>query len=95
MVKHLKKKWNVNGWRMLIILIVFALSGSTTAFLGRRLIGYLDIEMVVVETIVYFILISVIWPFTILIISIPFGQFGFFRNYISRIGNRLFTRKKN
>jgi hypothetical protein len=94
MFNRLQKKWKVNGWRLLLILITFALGGSITGFVGRRLMSFLEIEMVVLYIIVYILLITVLWPLAVLIVSIPFGQFFFFRNYILRLVNRLFNRKK-
>jgi hypothetical protein len=94
MFNRLQKKWKVNGWQVLIILIIFALGGSVTGLIGRRLMHFLEIEMVLLYIIVYILLITIIWPFAVLIVSIPFGQFPFFKKYISRMGNRLFNRKK-
>ena len=79
---------------MLLILVTFALGGSVTGFAGRRLMSFLEIEIAILYFIIYVLLITILWPLTVLLISIPFGQFYFFRNYILRIGNRLFNRKK-
>jgi len=95
MFKRLQKKWKVKGWQVLIILIIFALGGSLTGYVGRRLMKVFEIEAIALYIIIYVLLISIIWPFAVLLVSIPFGQFSFFRNYILRIGNRLFTRQKN
>jgi len=95
MFERLQKKWKVKGWQVLIILIIFALGGSLTGYVGRRLMKVFEIEAIALYIIIYVLLISIIWPFAVLLVSIPFGQFSFFRNYILRIGNRLFTRKKN
>jgi len=95
MFDRLQKKWNVNGWQLLVILFIFALGGSVTGFVGRRLLSFFDIEVLVLDILVYFLLITIIWPLAVLAVSIPFGQFPFFKRYISRIGNRLFSKKKN
>lgn len=79
---------------MLLILLIFALGGSVTGFVGKRLMSVFEIEIAVLNIIVYLLLITIIWPVAVLVVSIPFGQFSFFRNYIVRIGNRLFIRKK-
>jgi hypothetical protein len=94
MFDKLQKKWKVSGWQVFVMLIIFALGGSITGFVGRRLMSAFEIEMAVLYVIVYILLITIIWPVAVLIVSIPFGQFSFFRNYIVRIGNRLFIRKK-
>jgi hypothetical protein len=95
MFNELQKKWKVKGWQVLLILVIFALGGSLTGYVGKRLMNIFDIEMLVLYIIVYILLISIIWPVAVLIVSLPFGQFSFFRSYIVRIGNRLFIRKKN
>jgi hypothetical protein len=39
--------------------------------------------------VVYIILMTLLWPLMVLIVSIPFGQFNFFRNYIRKLGEKL------
>ena len=95
MFEGLQKKWKVNGWQVFIILVIFALGGSLTGFAGRKLMGLLEIELVALYIIVYLLLVTVIWPAAVLIVSIPFGQFSFFREYILRIGSKLFNRNKS
>lgn len=94
MFNKLQKKWKVSAWQVLAILIIFALGGSITGYAGRKLMSVIEIEMAVLYIIVYVLVITIIWPVAVLIVSIPFGQFSFFRSYIVRIGNRLFIRKK-
>ena len=95
MFERLQKKWNVRGWKILVILIIFAVGGGITGFAGRKLMDLFEIDILILDILVYFIIITIIWPLAVLVISIPFGQFSFFRKYILRIGNRLFNRKKN
>jgi len=95
MFNRLQQKWKMNGRQVLVILITFALGGSLTGFVGKRLMSFLEIEIAVLYILIYILLVTLIWPFAVLIISIPLGQFPFFRKYILKIGNRLFTRRKN
>jgi hypothetical protein len=95
MFNNLQKKWKVSGWQVLVILIIFALGGSLTGFIGRKLMNVFEIEMALLYILIYVLIITIIWPAAVMVVSIPFGQFPFFRNYIVRIGNRLFNRKKN
>lgn len=90
MLEHLKQKWNVNGWRLLIIFITFALGGSACGWLGRNILKALAIENKVLWVTSYIVLVTLLWPICILAISIPLGQFSFFRRYI----RQLFTRKR-
>lgn len=88
MLKHLQQKWNVNGWRLLLILITFALGGSTCGWLGRMLLKSLAIENRAVWIVTYIIVITLLWPLCVLVISIPLGQFAFFRRYLGQLLNR-------
>jgi uncharacterized membrane protein YoaK (UPF0700 family) len=95
MFNNLQKKWKVRGWQLLLILIVFALGGSLTGYIGKKLMSVFEIEILVLYIIIYILIVTLIWPFAVLLVSIPFGQFVFFRRYIAGMGTRLFTRKKN
>jgi hypothetical protein len=95
MFNQLQKKWKVNEWQVFIILIIFALGGSVTGFVGRKLMDVFEIEISILFTIVYLLIITIIWPVAVLIVSIPFGQFSFFRKYVLKIGKRLFNNKKD
>jgi hypothetical protein len=95
MFERLQKKWKVKGWQLFIILIIFALGGSLTGYAGRKLMKIFDIETIALYIIIYVLLVTAIWPFAVLLVSIPFGQFSFFKKYILRMGSRLFSRQKN
>lgn len=79
----------------MLILIIFALGGSLTGLVGRKLMSILEIEILALYLIIYILLVTAIWPFLILLVSVPFGQFSFFRRYIAKMGSKLFSKKKN
>ena len=90
MLKRLKKKWKVGGTQLFLILCVFAITGTTTAFITKQITTWLDLES---SSAWFWILkISVLlfgyWAL-ILLISIPFGQFQFFWKYEKKILQRL------
>ncbi|TMI65159.1 MAG: hypothetical protein E6H07_04355 [Bacteroidetes bacterium] len=89
MFDRLQKKWKVGGLQLILILCTFAIGGSATGFLGKKIMNLLDIGQDWIWGIVYILLISIIWPLAVLIISIPLGQFRFFLKYIRKIGSRL------
>ena len=95
MFDKLQKKWKVGAWQVLIIIIIFALGGSLTGYVGRKLMNIFEIEISVLYIIIYILMVTIIWPVAVLIVSIPFGQLSFFSKYIVRIGHRLSIRKKN
>lgn len=93
-LQRMRLKWNVkNEWQVVIILIIFALGGSLCGFLGKKFLGLLAVENGLGKTVLYILLVTLLWPFCVLLISIPFGQFSFFRSYIARMGRRIAGKK--
>ena len=93
MFEGLQKKWKVSAGRLLLILITFALGGSATGYLGKKLMSLLGIENLWLYVPIYIIVITIIWPLMVIIVSIPFGQFNFFKSYITKLGRRITGRK--
>lgn len=89
MLHRLKEKWQVSWPRFILIFTTFALGGSGCGYLGRKILGLMDIESAAVRIPVYIILVTLLWPFCVLIISIPLSQFVFFRNYLRKMGRRM------
>lgn len=81
----LKKKWKVNNWQLALILCNFALGGSLTGYLGKKIMNLLAIQADWLWTLIYILLITLIWPMAVILLSLPLGQFRFFRNYIGKI----------
>lgn len=49
----------------------------------------LHIENRPLWVVIYIVLITLLWPLSVLMVSIPLGQFAFFREYLLRIGTRI------
>ncbi len=94
MFEKLKARWKVNGINLLLIISTFALGGSLCGWAGRKLLLLTGLEKGIAWVILYIILITLLWPLCVLIISIPLGQFAFFRKYILKIGRKISGRKK-
>lgn len=92
MFKKLKTKWGVGLLRLVIILCVFAIGGSLAGFAARKIMAQTSVEHPIAWTVLYIVVVTVCWPVAVLLVSIPFGQFSFFRHYIARMGQRLFRR---
>ncbi len=90
MFQKLKQKWNVNGTRFFLILCVFAITGTTTAWLTRQVTIWLQLDA---SSFWYWAIKAGILLFgyqaLILLFAIPFGQFSFFWNYEKKILQRL------
>ncbi len=89
MFKQLQQKWKVTGWQLTLVLGTFALGGSLCGYLTRLIIQPLNIENAFLYGTLYFILLTLLWPICVLTISIPLGQFIFFRNYLRKMGSRF------
>ena len=89
MFSKLQEKWKVSGIRLVLILCTFAVGGSVTGWAGKKIMNLLAIEQDWLWAVVYIVLMTVLWPLMVLLISIPFGQFNFFRNYIRKLGEKL------
>jgi formyltetrahydrofolate-dependent phosphoribosylglycinamide formyltransferase len=94
MFERLQQKWKVNGWRLLLILITFAVGGSLCGYLGRLILNQLSISQSVIRIILYIVIVTILWPFCVLLISLLTGQFFFFRSYLEKMGRRLSGRKE-
>lgn len=89
MFEKLRQKWKVSPIRLVLILCTFAIGGSLTGFAAKKLMNVLTIEADWLWAIIYIFLITVIWPIMVIIVSIPFGQFKFFKNYTRKLGEKL------
>ena len=89
MFERLQSKWNVNGTQLFLVLCVFAIGGSATGYFGKIIMTWLSVEKGWLWTITYILIVTLIWPITVLSVSIVFGQFRFFSQYLRRLGNKL------
>jgi hypothetical protein len=89
MLKRFQDKWQVKGWRFFLVILCFALGGSLCGWLGRALMQLLAIENRLVWIILYIIVVTLLWPLSVLAVSLPLGQFSFFKQYIRKIFARL------
>ena len=94
MFTKLKAHWGVNGINLILIIATFALGGSLCGYAGRKILLLLNLEKGVVWIILYIILITLLWPLCVLLISIPLGQFAFFKIYITKIWKKMSGRKR-
>ncbi len=89
MFQRLQQKWGVNGLQVLLILCTFAIGGSLTGYAGKKLMNLLSVEQRWLWVVIYIAIISIIWPFSVLLVSLFFGQYRFFTRYIRKIGSRI------
>ncbi len=93
MLKRLQDKWKVNAWRLLLILVTFAVGGSLTGLLGKKVMSLLSITTPWFYIPIYIIIVTLIWPFMVLAVSVPLGQFRFFVAYLKKMAGRFRRRR--
>jgi hypothetical protein len=89
MFEKLRQKWKVNVLQLVLILCTFAIGGSLTGYAAKKIMNILSVQADWLWTIIYILLVTIIWPVMVLLISLPFGQFRFFYNYTRKLGQRM------
>ena len=89
MFEQLQKKWKVGALQLGLIIGTFAIGGSATGLVAKKIMNALSVQQDWLWAIIYILLITIIWPLAVLIVSIPFGQFSFFSRYIRKIGAKM------
>jgi len=89
MLNGLQRKWKVSGFQFLLILSTFALGGSLCGYIGRLLMQTTGVQNSWAYGTLYILFVTILWPFCVLLISVPFGQFKFFSNYLRKMGARF------
>ncbi|WP_439505173.1 hypothetical protein [Sediminibacterium sp.] len=93
MLHRLKNKWQVSWLQFTLIFTTFALGGSLCGYLGRQLLSLTTLERGIIYFMIYVVVVTILWPFCVLLVSVPFGQFSFFKRYLGRIKDKM-TKKK-
>ncbi len=96
-VQGLRKRWGVSTSRVFVILLVFALTGTTVMLLKRPVVGYFagDGEQPFLFSLVYYVLILPAYNAILLVYGFLFGQFRFFWEFEKRFFRRMFTRTRS
>src|SRR5690606_37335933 len=94
MFDRLRKKWKVGGVQLALILCTFAIGGSLTGYVGKKVMNLLSIGQDWLWVIIYIIIVTILWPLSVMLVSIFFGQFKFFRGYLQKMGRRMGIGKK-
>lgn len=89
MFERLQKKWKVKGLQLFLIICTFAIGGSATGWVAKKIMNVLAIEQDWLWGVLYIILVTLLWPLLVLVISIPLGQFRFFNQYIHKLGAKM------
>lgn len=94
MFKQLQKRWQVGLLRLVLILCVFAIGGTLSGYIAKWVMQLFQISNRAIWLLVYIAVVTVLWPVMVTLVSIFFGQFGFFKNYLKKMAIRMRMMKK-
>lgn len=99
-MKNLKERWGIeNNWQIIVIFIVFAVTGSTASYVGKPILNYLNITTESLGSFGYWtiriILLFIMYQIMLVCFGWLFGQHKFFWNFekkmLRRIGLKRFV----
>jgi hypothetical protein len=98
MLEKLKKRWNIkNNYEVVVILVVFAITGSCTVYIKRFIFDLIEITTetpLIIKVPVYIFVILSVYNVLLLVVGFVFGQFRFFWEFEKKFFSRLIFRKK-
>lgn len=109
MIKRLKNKWGIkSNSQLVVIFIVFAITGSVSAKLATPLLIFLGVEPsifvevpfgIAVFTLLRILIIFPIYQILLIVVATIFFQFKFFwefeKKILKRLGLKFLFEKKN
>ena len=93
-IDRLKSRWNLtNTWQVIIILIVFACTGTTVLIIKKPLFAmwFPEGDKPIWASVLYYILIFPVYNIFLLFYGFVFGQFRFFWEFEKKFFTRIKT----
>ena len=100
-MKKLKQRWGItSNFQLAVIFVVFAITGSSAAYLSKPILAWFGIEKDAVSLWLYYplyiILIFPVYQVLLVTIGFLFGQFRFFwtfeKKMLRALGIRIFEK---
>lgn len=93
-MEKLKERWGIEqNWEIIVILIVFAITGSTASYIGKPILNYLNITTESFGSFGYWvtriILLFIMYQFMLVFFGWLFGQYKFFWNFEKKMLRRI------
>ena len=88
-INKLQQKWGVGQVQFWLIMTTFALGGSLSGYLNKQILNLVFLEKNAAYWLIYPLLLTILWPFSVILVSFLTGQFLFFKGYLGRIWGRL------
>ena len=87
---NLKERWNIkSNWQLVVIIVIFAITGSSAAYLSKPILATFGISKTSVSGWEYYplyvILIFPIYQVLLVFFGFIFGQFAFFWGFEKKI----------
>lgn len=90
---RLQEKWALNSiYQVLIVLLVFSLTGSTVVFVRKAFFGWIGFDETTsmwMKTVTYIAFVMPAYQFLLLFYGAIFGQFTFFWNKEKKMLQRI------
>ena len=88
-INKLQQKWGVGPVQFWLIMTTFALGGSLSGYLNKQILNLVFLEKNAAYWLIYPLLLTILWPFSVILVSFATGQFAFFKGYLGRIWSRF------
>ena len=93
-MNKLKKHWGIeSNFQIAIIFLVFAITGSTASYIGKPILGFLNITPDTFNTFFYWairiLILFIMYQFLLVFFGWLFGQHKFFWNFEKKMLSRL------
>tara|TARA_Y100000996_G_C22069412_1_gene456797 strand:- start:79 stop:360 length:282 start_codon:yes stop_codon:yes gene_type:complete len=90
MLNKIKKKWELkSNHQLLIIFLVFGITGSTSVWVSKPILEFIGLKQTTIPLWTYWpirvIIIFPLYQILLLIIGTVFGQSKFFKNFIKKM----------
>ena len=93
-MKKLKEKWGItSNFQLLIIFLVFSVTGSLSLWVAKPLLDFIGLEEATLSPWIFWpiriLIIFPIYQILIVLVGALFGQFKFFWNFEKKMLSRL------
>ncbi len=96
MIRRLQQKWNVSGWQLFCILLVFAITGTVTAWVSRTITAWAGMTDATFWLWKLLLRLAVlIFGYQVILLATAFllGQFAFFWRFEKKIIRKVLSFK--
>ena len=92
-IENFYARMEINSHKhFIIIMIVFAITGSLALFLTIQILSMINLKELVSPIIFWplrIVILFIIYQITLILVAIPFGEFKYFLKFVSKFLKRL------